>query len=584
MSAILVVNGTVYGASCVAAGAAVIGPLPSRRTGAGLLIGGLALIVASLLWTSVPDVALRMALVAAFVPATLALVVYPDGKFPPVAGPQTAAVGALCAIGVLIKPRDVTLLWTCVCVLLVALGLCFWWRVEHGDDRERLSLLWFVTAAVAAILVVGHLLFVAPNLAGSIGSLVVSLVVPAAIVVGLRWPDAINVRTVMANCVLYGIAGITAIAVYAGEIAALDMTGSKHPSAGTLGVLALPVAAGFHPLTVLLRGIIDRLLFGDRPDAISAVTHVGQRLGDDPVLALRALREALVLPYAQLTRAGLVIAVSGKPSTVTRELPLLVGTEEVGVLTVGLRPGELSLASADERVLRILTPALAQAAHARALADALADSRERAIGAIEEERRRLHRDLHDGLGPTLTGVAYSADAARNLIRSDPDQADALLRGLRADTASAIAEIRRVVQGLRPPALDELGLLQAIRQRASVMHGVDGNPLAVQVDSSELPPLPAAVEVAAYRIAVEAMTNAARHARCTSIQIDLDLADGELLIKIADNGTQEEARTQWAPGSGTESMRERAAQLGGTFAAGPTARGGRVQAALPVPTH
>ena len=346
----------------------------------------------------------------------------------------------------------------------------------------------------------------------------------------------------------------------------------------------MPVAVGFHPLTVLLRGIIDRLLFGDRPDPITAVTHVGQRLGDEPVLALRALREALILPYAQLSQDGHVVAVSGKPTTTTREVRLLVGALEVGLLTVGLRPGEISLSAADERVLRILTPALAQAAHARALADALADSRERAIGAIEEERRRLHRDLHDGLGPTLTGVAYSADAARNLIRADPEEADTLLRGLRADTASAIAEVRRVVQGLRPPALDELGLVQAVHQRAAVIYGMDGKPLDVKVEAAELPPLPAAVEVSAYRITVEAMTNAARHARCASVRVALDLADGALLIDVTDDGRGNQPSREWTAGSGTESMRERAEQLGGTFAAGPTPRGGRVQATLPIPTH
>jgi two-component system, NarL family, sensor kinase len=386
---------------------------------------------------------------------------------------------------------------------------------------------------------------------------------------------------VMAACALYGVAAVTTLAVFVMGVSTLELLGVKDPSVGGLAVLAVFVAALFHPLTVLLRGVIHRLLFGDRADPIAAVAHVGDRLGDDPVLALRALREALLLPYAALTRDGRPVASSGQPATTLRELPLLVGTTPVGVLTVGLRAGEMRLTAGDESVLRILTPALAQAAHAQALAEALRQSRERAIGAIEDERRRLHRDLHDGLGPTLTGVAYAADAARNLIRVDPDAADRLLRGLRADTASAIAEVRRVVAGLRPPALDELGLEQAVRQRAAVLRGADGIDLIVHVDSAPLPALSAAVEVAAYRITVEALTNAARHARCTVVRVGLAVGEDRLVIDVTDDGRQHDAAGSWPAGSGTESMRERAEQLGGTFAAGPTSAGGRVHAALPL---
>ena len=582
MTSMVVVDGLVYGASCVGAGTAVVKSPASRPTGAALAVGGLVLIAAAVVSISAPDVALRITLAAAFVPITVALVVYPDGRIPPIAGPLTIGAGGLSAVGLMIKPTDGALLFTAISVVVVALGLCLWGRFERCTGHGRSPLLWFVMATV--VLLIGDLLLDSEHQDTSIASLLINLLMPASIVVGLGWPDVLDVRKVMARCVLYGVAAITAVAVFAGEVAILDLAGAKDPSAGTLGVLAVPVAVGFHPLTVLLRGIIDRLLFGDRPDPITAVTHVGQRLGDDPVFALRALREALILPYAQLAQDGHVVAVSGKPTTTTRELPLVVGTLEVGLLTVGLRPGEMSLTGADERVLRILTPALAQAAHARGLADALADSRERAIGAIEEERRRLHRDLHDGLGPTLTGVAYSADAARNLIRADPDEADALLRSLRADTASAIAEVRRLVQGLRPSALDELGLVRAVQQRAAVMYGVDGKPLDVKVEAAELPPLPAAVEVAAYRITVEAMTNAARHAGCANIRVGLKLTNETLRIDITDDGRGDEPNSEWTPGSGTESMRERTEQLGGTFTAGPTPRGGRVQATLPIPAH
>jgi signal transduction histidine kinase len=80
--------------------------------------------------------------------------------------------------------------------------------------------------------------------------------------------------------------------------------------------------------------------------------------------------------------------------------------------------------------------------------------------AIEEERRRLRRDLHDGLGLRLSGITFTADAARNSVRTDPDTAEHLLAQPRAEKSTAIEEIRGLVHAMRPPALDELGLVRA----------------------------------------------------------------------------------------------------------------------------
>ena len=179
---------------------------------------------------------------------------------------------------------------------------------------------------------------------------------------------------------------------------------------------------------VMLRGVVDQLLFGDRPDALTAASSLADQIGDDPVLALAAIREALVLPYASLRVADETLATSGSEVTHTRVLPLRLGRDLLGEVVVGLRPGDLSLSSADEDVLRIVAPLLAQTLRARALARDLKESRGAAITAIEDERRRLRRDIHDGLGPTLSGVAFSADAARNQIRSAPERAEELLAG------------------------------------------------------------------------------------------------------------------------------------------------------------
>ena len=354
-------------------------------------------------------------------------------------------------------------------------------------------------------------------------------------VVGVLRPDLLDVRGVVVWGVVTFVTVIVYLSVFAGIVSGIDALGGD-PSPGALGLIGAVLALGFHPTLVVLRGVVDQLLFGDRPDPLQAATHVADQIGDDPVLALRAIREALVLPYASLRADGRTLATSGTEVTHTRTLPLQLGDDAVGEIVVGLRAGDLTLAASDADVLRIVAPLLAQTLRAQALARDLQASRNAAITAIEEERRRLRRDLHDGLGPTLSGVAFATDAARNQLVGDPAAADALLEKLRADTSAAIAEVRRLVEGLRPPALDELGLLGAVRQHAATLHADGGAPLQVTISAPDpLPELSAAAEVTAYRIVVEALTNVARHADATTAAVEIGVAGDDLRLSVQDDG-------------------------------------------------
>jgi signal transduction histidine kinase len=195
------------------------------------------------------------------------------------------------------------------------------------------------------------------------------------------------------------------------------------------------------------------------------------------------------------------------------------------------------------------------------LSSDLQRSRERLVVAREEERRRLRRDLHDGLGPTLAGVALQMETVHSIVRTDPQGATALLARLKEDTQAAITGIRRIVYGLRPPALDELGLVGALREEGG-RFASNGRGLLVSVEAPEdLPPLPAAVEVAAYRIALEGLTNAARHSGAGTCLVRL-VADGGFQLEVTDDGRGLPA--DFRPGVGVTSMRERAAELGGTL--------------------
>lgn len=194
--------------------------------------------------------------------------------------------------------------------------------------------------------------------------------------------------------------------------------------------------------------------------------------------------------------------------------------------------------------------------------------------AREEERRRLRRDLHDGLGPQLTGIALGLD---ELASTSDGRAGVVIRSLRGEITEAIADIRRLVQGLRPPQLDTVGLPDALRSDAERL-GRAG--VFVDIDiPDELPQLPAAVEVAALRICGEALTNVARHADATRCSVRL-VVDGDLHLEIVDDGRGLSARD--GAGVGLSSMRERAEEVGGTCQVEAVPTGGcRVRARIPV---
>src|ERR687897_622372 len=247
--------------------------------------------------------------------------------------------------------------------------------------------------------------------------------------------------------------------------------------------------------------------------------------------------------------------------------------ETVGRLGVGPRAGEEDFGPTERQLLEDLAHQIGASAHAALMTDealrlsvALQRSRERLVEAREEERRRLRRDLHDGLGPQLSSQALTVDAVRALMRRDPDAAEELLLDLKAQAQDAVADIRRLVYGLRPPALDDLGLLGALRESAA-QYGAKG--LDVRVEAPEsLPPLSAAVEVACYRIAQEALTNVARHANANACTIYLAIEDSDVLcVEVRDDGRgMPEPGENTAAGVGLTSMRERATELGGSLVA------------------
>lgn len=584
MSAVLVVA-TLLGVEAVAAGWVIGQSHRSRAAAAFLVLAGAALLLGcAAVVLDLDAVAPPAFRAAAFLLSPLAVLAYPRLAWrEPVSFVLLVVVAAAGVLGVVWDVASDPMGY----VVGVALLLHAWWAYEQGDAVDRRALAWTSLAWIG----VGVFIVAAGLLAESAGAgdfaglgaafLVLVLAVPAAMVVGVVRPEVVDVRGLVTRAVVAGSVFAVYLSVVLGLTSIAEVLQGEPLAVTPVAVLCGLLAFGVRPLQVMLRGVVDQLLFGDRPDPLAAATSLADRIGDDPVLALGAVREALVLPYASIRAGGEELASSGTEVTHTRVLPLRLGADEVGEVVVGLRAGDLGLSPADEDVLRIVAPLLAQTLRARQMSRDLQRSREAVVGAVEEERRRLRRDLHDGLGPTLSGVAFATDAARNQVRTDPARAEELLAQLRATTADAITEIRRLVEGLRPPALDELGLEGAVRQHAAALHSASGVPLPVAVDvPAPLPPLSAATEVAAYRIVVEALTNVVRHAAASRADVSLAVEAGELRLVVLDDGRSGE----WVPGVGLASMRERAAQVGGTLTAGATADGGVVEASIPLGTR
>jgi signal transduction histidine kinase len=262
-------------------------------------------------------------------------------------------------------------------------------------------------------------------------------------------------------------------------------------------------------------------------------------------------------------------------------VPLTYQQEEIGYLIVARRGPQERFDGHERALLGTIAALTATTVRAVRLSDELRDSRRRIISAREEERRRLRRDLHDGLGPQLASQTLGMEAVDQLIETNPQKAHELLASLKVQAQEAILDVRRLVYNLRPPALDDLGLVGALRQSAS-RYETDG--LRFSFDVTEpLPDLPAAVETAAYRIAQEAMTNVVRHARASHCLVRLQGQDHQLLMEVRDDG---QGLVQGHhSGVGLQAMQERAAELNGQCAIETLPEGGTlVQAVLPLETN
>jgi signal transduction histidine kinase len=549
-------------------------------------------------------------------PAALAFV-FPDGRLPsprwrPVAIAAAAAFCLTLALGVgteelparfgVERPlpalpsafdalRGVGAL--AVLASLVAAAAAVAVRLRRARGVERLQLLWLaygallLPIAIVVCLVAGAIAGGAedelPVLAATLAA---ATALPLGAGIALLRHRLFDIELVLSRTLRYA----TLTAILAGLCIAIvvGLDAFLHARGVASAVAAIAAALAIQPLRGPLQRRVDRLVYGDRSDPYAALARLGRRLQDAPATTevlpaiVGSVDEALRPAYTaiELERDGRleVAAARGRPGREpATAIPLVSHGEAVGRLVVEPRAGG-PISAADLRLLRDLAGQAGVAAHAVRLTADLQRSRERLVTAREEERRRLRRDLHDGIGPTLATMVLGLGAAGRAVRERSEAAEPLLDELRGQTKDAIGEIRRLVDGLGSAALDELGLLEALRvQAARVVER--GGPEAEVLGPGTLPELPAAVEVAAYRIASEALTNVTRHAAATRCAVRLSAADA-LVVTIEDDGVGLTAHDP--PGVGLRSMRERAAELGGSLEVGPARHGGTVvRAELPL---
>ena len=475
-----------------------------------------------------------------------------------------------------------------ICGLIALAGsaasLVVRWRRARGEERQQLK--WFLAGVV--LLPIPIALHGVSRTASDAGVAVLFAVIPATMGVAILRYRLYELDLVVRRAIAYLLASTLVAGGYLAIVATAEIAVSGTVGLGVHVLAAVGAAAGFQPLRSRVQRGVDRLFYGDRSRPYDVLARLGRHLEavllPEAVLpgVVEAVADALRLSYVAIEfadSAGWIPAAEhGRAHDDPDSFPMTYQGELVGRMLVCSRGRGETLSDADRRLLADLARQAAVAAHAVRSAAALARSRAELVTAREEERRRLRRDLHDGLGPTLAGVTLGLHAAATRVGTDPGEVIRLLAGLETQVEQAVAEIRRLVYGLRPPALDEFGLIRAVKLHAAQFDG--GGDLTVSVDSPAegLGQLPAAVEVAAYRIATEALTNVARHSCATSARVRL-CRNQALEVEVVDDGRglPEGHRA----GVGLTAMRERAAELGGTLRIHSGPEGTRILACLPV---
>lgn len=497
-----------------------------------------------------------------------------------------------------------TIVPLCEFVLLcgVATSLVVRFRRSTGVERQQMKWLTYAIFGLPIAIALQQFIQVGVPLAG-----IWLLSIPAAVGIAILRYSLYDIDLIINRTIVYGalsacVAGIYIfIVAYLGSVLQLSFgaSSSRHHLIISLSATGV-VAVLFQPIREHLQRGVNRLTYGDRDEPYAVISRLGERLESSLAAStvlqtiVETVRDALKLPYVAIALESngspVIVAAAGTERATTLRLRLAYQQEPVGELLLAQRTGSDGFSPADQRLLADLARQIGVAAHNVRLTEQtlrlnreLQHSREQLVIGREEERRRLRRELHDGLAPTLAALNLKAGVIRNTMSADLQAAETLTDQWRAEIHATIRDVRRLAYELRPPVLDELGLVAAIQERASHANSAE---LYVTVEApASLQAIPAAVEVAAFRIVQEALINVERHARARNVRVRLWTTDTPgpcLCLEVVDDGIGPRDGTTFKQGVGLLTMRERAEELGGTLLVGGRPHDGtRVAARLPL---
>lgn len=439
------------------------------------------------------------------------------------------------------------------------------WRRAGALEREQIG--WFALACLfVPVVMMVALLDVSTALAYPLA--VAAL--PIAIGFAVLQRRLYGLDLILRRTLLYAVLTAAVFAVYLLAVAgAGSMIGVR--GGWWLGLVgAVAVALAVEPMRRTLQRAANRVVYGDWEDPYEVGRRLGLRLSD-AAAPQSTLDNALIELVATLKLRWVAIDCDGDTIAEAGHRPdPLPPAQTIGCLSA---VADRRLRPRDRALLESLERQIAPVVQARRLTAELRRSRDRLVVAQQEERRRLRRDLHDGLGATLAALAFKVDTARNVLADEPT-AEPLLLEIRDRLRHTVDDVRRLIDGLRPPHLDELGLTGALTRLAGELSGQT----EIRIQVCDGPHTSSPTEVAAYRIAQEALTNVVRHAGARSCEVVLAYNEAELELSVSDDGSGEPAARE---GNGLTTMRERAEEIGGTLAvASRPGRGTVVTAVLP----
>ena len=429
---------------------------------------------------------------------------------------------------------------------------------------------------------VAPLLVVAPLNVPAL-TFVIQVLSPIGLVIGIVRHQLFDIKLVLRSGLVYGALTAMAVAIYFALVAVITTVtpNGTVPSLFAVAAVGLVVV----PSHRVLHGFFGRLVYGDRADPLRALSRVAEGIrvvdADDPSgmrPMLDGIAAALRSPYVALDgpdgdRVASVGSLDGEP---VHAVDLEHAGDPVGRLAVAGRTPRDSLSASDRRLVAALAGPVAAAVGASLAARKLAESRSRVLAVREGERRRLREDLHDGVGPSLSGVALGLEAARRSVARHPERVAEILEVLHREVDSLVAEVRGIIADLGPGNVD---LLAAVRSHVDAVAAA-GDVEVELAEIGDLAAVPGEVAVTAQRIAGEALTNAARHARARRITVALTSDADHLEVDVVDDGTGD-VRPRLG-GVGLDSMRQRAESVGGVLVVSAVPdRGTRVHAVLPL---